>query len=262
MMDVRGTLIHPTLDEPLSQDLVETILGLLASGIIIALNTATSIQSLQNLIISPLLYEGQQGFTNSQGKFILYVDSSTKAYSLNSKGEVVALNSFPFLEFTEQELEVVLQSIELASEEYGLGSQEQKLKPGQVNFYCGGSWIERMKIASFMNSVIHGAGFLRVFAVVPSAKETIDIAVCRKDRGVRDLIDRFSIQPEELMIIGDSLQEGGPDYDMVLAAPGSLGVQVGEHVPAFNTHHVTTMPQTHGVQETLTQLLKVVRSRT
>ena len=62
-------------------------------------------------------------------------------------------------------------------------------------------------------------------------EQFIDIALCRKDWGIEDFLRRFSVQAEKLLVVGDSMQTGGPELDMVEAAPGSMGVQVGVYQP-------------------------------
>jgi len=222
-------------------------------------NTATSIRSLERLVIEPIIRH-QNTLTEAwASNFVMYVDSSSAAYRILPGGSVAELDHYPFLAFTDAELESVLHSLPIAVGEFCLADATHKVKAGQVNFYCGGSWARRVQIATRLTSLIRSSGHSRVVAMVPSAKETIDIAVCRKDRGARDWLKRLNLNPVTVAVIGDSLQEGAPDLDMLLTAPGSLGVQVGSQVPPSNVNHCRIEPATEAVNQVLREILSGIR---
>ena len=89
VLDVRGTIIHPSLDEPLSSESAHLILRLLDSQVVVALNTATSIQSLKSLVIAPLLSARPESAVQLDN-YLMYVDSSTAAYKLTEEKESTA----------------------------------------------------------------------------------------------------------------------------------------------------------------------------
>jgi hypothetical protein len=254
VLDVRGTIIHPFLDDPLSAENCSLIERLLESEVIVALNTATSIKSLEALVLGPLLAPGFQ-FDNRLDRFVMYVDSSSQAYRVDRDGNVVPLNDFAFYSFNDVELDSVLHCVEVSKARFRRTNATHKVKPGQVNFYCGGAWEDRLKIAEFINQTLHDTGHHRVSAMVPSAKETIDIAVCRKTRGMEDLIQRYQLNSAEILVIGDSLQEGGADLDMLTAAPQAIAVQVGEHEPAAQVHHVKLEMGPDATHKILTEVI-------
>jgi hypothetical protein len=254
VLDVRGTIIHPSLDEPLSRVSCNLIGRLLESEVIVALNTATSINSLKVLVIGPLL-SVRFNSGNRLDRFVMYVDSSSQAYKLDRDGNVLPLDNFPFYSFDEAELDSVLECIEASKVRFRRINATHKIKPGQVNFYCGGAWEDRLTMARFMNQTFRAKGHQRVTAMVPSAKETIDVAVCQKARGMADLMQRHQLNKAEILIIGDSFQEGGSDLDMLADAPDAVAVQVGEHQPAAAVHHVTLQMGPEATQNILSEVI-------
>ena len=255
LVDIRGTIIHPSLDEPLSPKLVQITHALAKAGVKIGVDTATSIQSMKNLILEPLLTYPNSTVDDIESNFVMYVDSSTAAYSLKNK-DIIPLNEYEFLSFEEDELASVLKNIEQAIAQYELSNATYKVKAGQINFYCGGTWEERMIISDSLNKTLHKKGYKRIAAMVPSAKETIDIAICKKDRGAEDFIRRFQLAPQNILIIGDSLQDGAPDLDMVKAAPGSIGIQVGPYIPHSKIYHLSHNDATMAAYEILKHVLE------
>jgi len=179
VLDVRGTLIHPSLDEPLGADLSKVLISILDSDTPIALVTAASLQTLEQLVINQLSAMARGNY-RVMTNLILYVDSATAAYTFSENGQITPLRNYSIRIFEEDELQAVLNSLTLASSIFGIASATHKIKPGQVNFYCGGSLEERMEIASFINLQLSKSGYLRPTAEVPTAKATIDVALSNK----------------------------------------------------------------------------------
>ena len=259
VLDVRGTIIHPFLDEPLSKESCNLIGRLLESEVIVALNTATSIKSLKVLVIGPLL-STESNSENRLDRLVMYVDSSSQAYKLDQDGNVLPLDNFAFYSFNEAELDSVLQCIEACKVRFRRINAIHKIKPGQVNFYCGGAWEDRLKMAQFMNQTFRAQAYQRITAMVPSAKETIDVAVCIKARGMHDLTQRYQLNKAEILIVGDSFQEGGSDLDMLEAAPDAVAVQVGEHHPAEVVHHVKLQMGPEATENILSEVIASMES--
>jgi hypothetical protein len=228
-LDVRGTLIDPVEDEPISATIADSICRILRNECPVGIVTATSLRSLESLVLVPILRRALQPADFL--RFILYVDSSTAAYSITASGSIVPLLDFEFLVFTSDELRIVKESIKAATSEFRVRDATDKIKAGQVNFYCGGEWSFRRAIADYLNQIYRERGSHRLIAMVPTAKATIDIALCTKRRGIQDLIFRTSVKPCDLLIVGDSFQRGGADLDMVSGAPGCLSIQVGPRRP-------------------------------
>lgn len=240
LLDVRGTVIDPVHDEPMNAALAQAIAFLGKAGCIISIITATSILSLQKLFLAPLLREC--ALKSVSDWLVLYVDSATAAYSISSHGEPVPLNGFEVLCFTSMELELINRALKVAGLAFPQLKPITKIKAGQVNFYCGGTWPQRRLVADFLNAEFRLSGLDRVLAMVPTAKETIDVAVSQKSRGAQDTLMRFGSPPQRMIVIGDSMQEGGPDLQMYRALPGSRGVQVGEQSAANDVVHVSGLP--------------------
>jgi hypothetical protein len=254
VLDVRGTLIHPVLDEPVSSQLIALLHQLLRANVIVAVNTATSIQSLQGLLLAPL----HSGVTDVSvlAKLVLYVDSSTAAYRINATGDSVPLSGFKPLHFSDAELGGICEAMAQAVTEFNLRGVTRKIKAGQVNFYCGGTWSQRSSIAQSLDRRFVDGRLDRVVAMVPTAKETIDIAICKKDRGIQDLLERFSLAAADLIIIGDSMQESAPDLDMARSAPDCIAIQVGQVTPADGILHLLEMEAPIAVGHILEEVLR------
>lgn len=134
-------------------------------------------------------------------RLILYVDRSTAAYTLEAEGKPVPLSGYQFLYFSERQVNEVLEGIRLSCRAFRWSRPVWKVKPGQINYYCGGTFEERMQLAEFLKAyLVRTDG--EIFVMVPSAKSTIDIALRNKSYATRDLLSRSDHGPESLVNIG------------------------------------------------------------
>jgi hypothetical protein len=257
MIDVRGTIIDPLEDTPITQSLANSLASLLAVGFPVALNTATSLQSMQQLVLDPIRRRPQT--TGARQRLVLYVDSGTSGHLLEPHGTVAPLPDFDDLAFTEIERKTILSVVDRATAERPQFVNHTKVKPGQVNFYSGGSWAERRVLADVLQAEFDRSGLSRVNVMVPTAKATIDIALCDKSRGTLDFERRHDIDGA-LIIIGDSLQERAPDLRMIESATHPVGIQVGPMAPVPGTAHLKG-PGPDRVDEFLAELIAMLRSR-
>lgn len=254
MLDVRGTIVDPVDDAPISQGIAESLFTFLTIGFPVALNTATSLQSLQQLVLGSL----QRRTPTAMWRLPLhlYVDSGTLGYLFGSDGALIPIPDFDDITMTDIERTTVLSVVADTTAAMRNFSHKTKVKPGQVNFYCGGSWAERRGLADVLTIEFEKLGLSHFNVMVPTAKATIDIALCDKSRGTVDFERRQNINGS-LVVIGDSLQERAPDRQMVESATHPLAIQVGPVAPASGTNHL------HGsgpdrAEEILVELARVL----
>ncbi|HVT13115.1 MAG TPA: hypothetical protein VHE55_12700 [Fimbriimonadaceae bacterium] len=232
-LDVRGTLIDPVHDIPMSPDLASSLVRLSCDGIKIGIVTATSLASLQTLIVPCLVTASIQLQAPHEwsNPFLVYVDSGTAAYSLDADGTPRKMAEYEFQSFKDEEVHAILKVLDSVCSRLRWPKPLWKVKPGQINFYCGSDWATRHKLAHVIKSAFSAIALHHVQVMVPTAKETIDIALSNKARPMLDLLHRCEIPPVALVTVGDSMQPGGADLDMFDAALGCVGVQVGEIQP-------------------------------
>lgn len=259
IIDVRGTLLHPYSDIPIGAQLVNVIIRLIKQGVLICLNTAGSLDGTLERLLLPRLWDrlaSNYNATLGVPKIYAYVDSSTKGYALSPMNNYKKLDGYPHLSFSEEELKTVLKAIKLVGKTRKLKNIKTKIKSGQVNFYCGGKWDKRLNYANELSNYIAIEGHRRIEVMVPSAKNTIDIAVCKKSRGVEDFLSRFDIKDDKVLFIGDSFQEGGPDLHMLDPVKNAMAFHVGKRPPPKGVYHVSPTG-TRGSYYILKMLLKI-----
>lgn len=238
-VDVRGTLIDPYEDLVMGLEISNCLWKFVNGGGFVGVITATSLKSLQTLMIPQLLTSLSILKFNSDllAQFVFYVDSGTAAYRLNTNGNPIAVENYPFISFNENQVNLIIESIKLACRDFPWAEAVWKIKAGQVNYYCGGSWNQRIALAKFLKT-----SFLtdaeELFVMVPSAKDTIDIALRDKSYPTQDLLSRSASKSNSLLILGDSLQMEGADLDMLLVAKQAQAVQVGAFKPVPQVLHV------------------------
>jgi hypothetical protein len=232
-LDVRGTMVHPYEDEPISGALALVLEAACARGLQIGLITATSLKSLDTLVFRRFIGSS----TKVMERLVAYTDTGTLAYRFDAEGNQRPLEDYRTLAFDDEGRAAVLSVIDIATERFGLHGSTLKVKPGQVNFYCGGSWARRREVASHLEALLHRSGHGNVAVMVPSAKDTIDIALCDKARPMADFLRRYALREDAVLIVGDSLQEGAADVQMLQAAPGALAWHVGEMPPVDGASH-------------------------
>lgn len=239
-LDVRGTVLSAWDDAPMPAELCQALGRCLEHQINLVIATATSLASTgMGFVIEPLLAEFYKRKIDprSVSSCLAYIESGTAAYRFDSELKIKPLENFEFLEFTNEEknrIEVVMSEI---CTSHGRVEVKKKYKPGQVNCYVGGPWVERRCLADEMNNRFVQGASNRLIAQVPSARETIDIAVSTKSRMARDYLERSTVRSDEILIIGDSLQVGGNDEPLAKDLPSAIAVQVGEIKPRANTYH-------------------------
>ncbi|MBI1878490.1 MAG: hypothetical protein HYR94_09730 [Chloroflexi bacterium] len=262
-LDVRGTVLSPWDDAPMPAELCQALGKCLEYKINLVIATATSLASTgMGFVIEPLLVEFHRRKIDKStiSSCLAYIESGTVAYRFDSEVKITPLENFEFLAFTEEEKEAIEVVIPQVCTLHGRAEVKRKIKPGQVNCYVGGPWIERRRIADEMNDRFQQYTLNRLVAQVPSARETIDVAVSTKSRMVKDYLNRSSTKADEIVIIGDSLQRGGNDELLSQELPGSIAVQVGEIKPDSHIFHAENLGP-RGVLDTVVSLLQRIENK-
>lgn len=233
-LDVRGTILSPWDDAPLLPELCHLLGKCVENQINLVIASATSLASTGlGYVIEPLLAEFRRKKISKDliSECIAYVESGTAAYRFDIVKKVVPLEEFEFLTFEENEKNIIESVLSDVCALHGRVNIKRKFKPGQVNCYVGGPWEERRLIADEMNLRFAKKHFTRLISQVPSARETIDIAISTKARIAEDYLRRNYVKPNEILIIGDSLQIGGNDEPLSLTIPEAIAVHVGDIAP-------------------------------
>src|SRR5215204_4785751 len=138
-VDVRGTLIDPYDDIEIDLELAGSLWQFVSDGGHIGVITATSIKSLQTLMIPQLMSSISISALNSDllDRLVFYVDSGTAAYRLNADGNPVAIEGFPFISFSQTQVDAIIDVIRLTRQKFIWPNAVWKVKAGQVNYYCG-----------------------------------------------------------------------------------------------------------------------------
>jgi len=245
-------------DTPMAEELRNALAQVLARKIRIILATATSLASTgMAFVIEPLLAAFSRLMIPDEdvSSCLAYIESGTVAYRFDTELKIKPLEDFEALCFNENERRAVGEVLNDTTMRHRRHDVQRKWKPGQVNCYVGGPWQDRRIIADEMNSRFADLAFERLVAQVPSARETIDVAVCTKRRIANDVIARILMRPEEALIIGDSLQPGGNDEALFEGLPGSVAVMVGQLEGCPGVHQAKRLGPL-GVLDTIRVLLE------
>ncbi len=232
--DVRGTLIPPAEDTCLTPELRTALVRCLSRGARVVFATGVSLHRIEKLVLGPLIDECRKDRLAREtiANCVAYVDSATCGYSLCPDCLVVPLAGFEFLRFSDHERRASTKVIRDVSRAFRSQDISWKLKPGQINCYIDRSWCERRMMATQMNLCFKRIGLARVTAQVPSSRRSIDVALCTKSRAATDFLERSpGVQVDRILVIADSLQQGGMDEALLSNMPTAIGVHVGVGTP-------------------------------
>ncbi len=257
ILDVRGTVLSPWDDAPLGNEVRQILADCFLAGITINFASGTSLDSTcGRFVFAPVVDElCRRGASATDIRScVAYLETGTVAFRLDAENTHAPLEGYEPLAFSEAEQEKIDQVITDVSARHGRSNVRRKFKPGQVNCYVGGPWPERRQIADDYDKALQDHGLGRPIAQVPSARETIDIALSTKRRSGEDYLRRSGVSPREILLIGDSFQPGGNDEPLWQALPGATAVHVGELPPATGVQQASrTGPD--GVLEALNALI-------
>ncbi|MFA5871913.1 MAG: hypothetical protein WC858_04320 [Parcubacteria group bacterium] len=229
-LDVRGTLVHCKNDLPTTGKIASLILKALKFGCYISILSAGSIQTIKRLVLNKLIVFNKKSASMFLCRnLVVYSDSATKGWRINEDNKIVPLTDYQAISFDRDELEKIIEIIESAKIKFKIKKPRLKLKAGQINFYMARDFNERIEIADYLNKKLANGCFREVRAFVPSSKETIDIALCGKIRGIKDFAGRFRLKKLQISIISDSLQDNGAEQLLKRFTNNSLSFQVGVH---------------------------------
>lgn len=218
LLDVRGTLLDKEKDYPLSKGLIEEIKAILSAGKKVGLVSACSPETMDDLILQGLVKSGisEQGL----GNLVCYINNSCEAYTYDKNAKFTKLENYQFVDYSLSDRNAIRKAIAKANKHFDLQGVTVKEKVGQFNYYCGGSYQERLQIAEVVKSVLAANKKEYIFVLVPLSKDTIDISISNKSKGVKDFITRFQFAEQELVFISDSLDKSGADYCVCVDFPG------------------------------------------
>ncbi len=160
---------------------------------------------------------------------VIYSDSATKGWRINEDNKIVPLANYQAISFDRDELKQIIKITECAKIKFEIKKTRLKLKAGQINFYMDRDFNKRIKIADYLNKKFIDNHLGETIAFVPSSKETIDIALQGKVRGMRDFARRFRLKKLQISIISDSLQDNGAEQLLIKFTNNNLSFQVGAH---------------------------------
>lgn len=222
LLDVRGTLLDKEKDYPLSEGLAEEIKHMLLAGKRVGLLSACSPETMDELILQELLKAGisEQGLSN----LVCYINNSCEAYTYDATARFTKLDGYECIDYTLSDREAIKTAITQTNQHFALREVTVKEKVGQFNYYCGGTYQERLQIAEMVKSILAANNKAYIFVLVPLSKDTIDISISNKSKGVTDFINRFKFAEQELVFISDSLDESGADYCICADFPGIVSL--------------------------------------
>src|SRR5882757_9820253 len=182
LLDVRGTLLDKEKDYPLSEGLVTVIKSILSAGKKVGLISACSPETLDELILREILKSdiSEQDLNN----LVCYINNSCEAYTYGKNSKFAKLDNYSFIDFSTSDREVIKELTAQVNKEFDLQGVTIKEKSGQFNYYCGGTYQERLQIAKVLKSYLVNEKKDYIFVLVPLSKDTIDISISNKSKGV------------------------------------------------------------------------------
>jgi hypothetical protein len=225
VLDVRGAMLDPILDEYIDERLLFALYSCLKKGIKVALITGTSIATLQTYLLNPLGDLGNQVLKNN-----LYAYTETGChgyYFINGNSTPDALEEYEPLTLDVATRTAVLDAIEKVSSVAGVNGRVETRK-GQVNFYLDASRQDRNNFAKVLKDFFISVGIKEINIMVPSAKSVIDISLANKYRSVADFMRRINLSEfNKVVFISDSLQVDGSDAELYKKMTGVRAFHVG-----------------------------------
>jgi hypothetical protein len=235
VLDVRGTILHPTHDHPLDPEIARAIADFCGRGVPMALVTGSGRQTVERWVV-PAIAAARADANGADG-VLIYTDHGAAGYRLHPSGELHALEEYPERVLPGGDAERLLAEL-LAFREEGAPIQAWETKTGQLNCEVAAPWAHRLELGAALQRRLRRTGLHGLSVSVPSAKDRIDISVSDKGRAVADVVARTGLRTANLWLVGDSLQPGGSDAPMLEAARGARAVQVGPVPPGPGVLHL------------------------
>lgn len=233
ILDVRGTLIDPFIDQPINDSLANRLRDCQCKGINLLLITGCSIQTINTLILTPFRKTGciaensTKSNFNEKRKIIIYTGTGSQGYLVNTNDCLLTLPDFSYQTLDIMSKEGILDAIRKTCTKLNLQGIPE-IRPNQVNFYCAYNRQDRLVIAEEIKRQLSLLNISNLTIIVPTAKMVIDISLSSKKQAFMDYQSRFRLKDfKQVILISDSLQIDGSDIELFECMPGAKAIHVG-----------------------------------
>lgn len=231
MLDGRGTLIDPMIDNPITYSLASNLKGCRRKGINFVLITGCSIQTIKALVF-PFLRESRSAVNKplnekNPGKFVIYTGTGSQGYWLDIDNCLLPLLGYRHLSLDDKRIAVIEDIVNCSCKKLKMHGKTE-IRQNQINFYCEYNRQDRLALAQEIKLKLALSGLDDLNVVVPTAKLVIDISLSTKQRAFLDYKTRFDIKDcKYVWLISDSLQFDGSDVELFLSMSGAKAFHVG-----------------------------------
>lgn len=231
VLDGRGTLIDPVIDEPISRSLASNLNCCQHKGVNFVLITGCSIQTI-NALVLPFLREdrytfGKSSNGNNPGSIVIYTGTGSQGYRLDVDGCLQPLPGYRHLALDDKTIESILDAVNKSCKKLKMHGYPE-FRQHQINFYCDYNRQNRQALSEEIKYQLALSGLDDLIVVVPTAKMVIDISLSSKRQAFLDYQIRFGVVDfTQVLLISDSLQVDGSDVELFLCMPGAKAFHVG-----------------------------------
>jgi|GEM_PF-1849384 len=227
VLDVRGTILHPTEDLQASPTLLSQMAKCRQNGIHIGLVSGCSRKTIEELILRPLQCLSHSYLSDKLGSLSVYTETGSQGYFVDPTFALVPLPDYYNQGFSCSEAHSILHILKEQSEIHRIHGKAE-MRSSQINFYCVENRQLRLNLAESINSCLQQVGLHNVVAHVPTSKTVIDISLGRKIIAGKDMINRTNLlDHDKAFLISDSFQQNGSDSEILSLMPKANAIHVG-----------------------------------
>ncbi|MFA7114284.1 MAG: HEAT repeat domain-containing protein, partial [Candidatus Omnitrophota bacterium] len=217
VFDLDDTLAF--LGQPISVEINEKLIKLLRHGKHVAIVTTEREENTENRVYRLIPKE-------LRGNLHIYSNGGTIGFGFDQNGEKVVHYRFALPETEREEILKIIYSV--------FGGKDYKIKPAIYKVKitvarCAKK--QKKKFAAAIQAALHVKGIDS--DVCFQNERDINVLSFHKVHAVRDLISRFAIAEENMLIIADSARSFGRDRKLLTCFRDSVSVNVGSDSPTI-----------------------------
>ena len=229
ILDVRGTVLDGYQDLPAESLLLLTIQSCLRHRIPIALLTGCSRETVETLILQPMLQLLKFSANESFDGIYVYTSTGCEGYVVTD-GRLQLLEDYPSLRLTSHDRHTVQTILESVTATTQINASIEH-REGQINCYVKANRRQRIEIGQSVRSRLKHSGLRDFHVTVPSAKDVVDVSLGSKLQAARhfqSVAESPTLAHRPVWVISDSLEQDGADVGLLDQLDFVVGVHVGD----------------------------------
>ncbi|EFK94925.1 hypothetical protein LDC_3071, partial [sediment metagenome] len=252
VLDLDGTIAKT--DKPLQEPMLERLISLLQKKPVVIITEDISANVNARLVNSLP--------ADVRHNLVIFSDSGAKGYTFRTDGSEVLLSGYNAKSLIDESTRLAVEKIivEKFNGQIVRDSRTNRLSPDYRIDLRVPDGVDRTKVLSAFQNELNKAGIGAKAYKVGST--SIKVVLQHKDDALRQYLKDASIEPANVLIVGDSAKTGGLDRKMLTAFPAAVSVNVGRysHSIANENPNIVQLPGADGIQKTY-QILTAIDQR-